>query len=34
MQMGIRYDEQFRIVFEAIKQLMKVEDQPAKKIGF
>ena len=28
------YDEQFRIVFEAIKQLLAEEDKPKKKIGF
>jgi hypothetical protein len=29
-----KYDDQFRIVFEAIKQLLKDEDGPKKKIGF
>jgi len=29
-----KYDEQFRIVFEAIKQLLSDEDKPKKKIGF
>jgi hypothetical protein len=30
----VEHDEQFRIVFEAIKQLIKVEDKPNPKIGF
>ena len=30
-----RYDENFRIVFEAIKQLIEVEEKPKKKrIGY
>jgi hypothetical protein len=29
-----KYDGQFQIVFEAIKQLMEVEEKPKKKIGF
>jgi hypothetical protein len=29
-----KYDEQFRIVFEAIKQLLEADDKPKKKIGF
>ncbi len=29
-----KYDEQFQIVFEAIKQLLSEEDIPKKKIGF
>jgi len=29
-----KYDEQFQIVFEAIKQLLSDEDKPKKKIGF
>jgi hypothetical protein len=29
-----KYDEQFRIVFEAIKELLKIESNPKKKIGF
>ncbi|MDH3391183.1 MAG: hypothetical protein OEL85_05240 [Desulfobulbaceae bacterium] len=29
-----KYDKQFRIVFEAIKQLLKDDDQPTRKIGF
>ena len=29
-----KYDEQFQIVFEVIKQLLTEEDKPKKKIGF
>jgi hypothetical protein len=29
-----KYDENFRIVFEAIKQLLETEAKPRKKIGF
>ena len=29
-----RYDQQFQIVFEAIKQLLETEAKPRKKIGF
>ncbi len=29
-----KYDKQFRMVFEAIKQLLQEEDQPKRKIGF
>jgi hypothetical protein len=29
-----KYDEQFRVVFEAIRQLMIPPDPPRKKIGF
>ncbi len=29
-----KYDEQFRVVFEAIRQLMKPLERPRKKIGF
>lgn len=29
-----KYDKQFRIVFEAIKQLIKDDVEPKKKIGF
>ena len=32
--MESKYDEQFRIVFLAIKQLLKEDDQPKRKIGF
>ena len=32
--MESKYDEQFRIVFQAIKQLLKEEDKPKQKIGF
>ena len=28
------HDEQFRVVFEAIKQLLEVENRPKRKIGF
>ena len=29
-----KYDEQFRVVFEAIKQLISEEEKPKQKIGF
>ena len=29
-----KYDEQFRIVFQAIKQLISDEEKPKQKIGF
>lgn len=29
-----KYDKQFSVVFEAIKQLLKQEDKPKRKIGF
>ena len=29
-----KYDEQFQIVFEAIKQLLTEEDKPKKRIGY
>jgi len=29
-----KYDEQFRVVFEAIKQLITEEEKPKRKIGF
>ena len=29
-----RYDEQFRIVFEAITQLIEEDEKPKKKIGY
>ncbi len=32
--MEAKYDEQFKIVFEAIKQLLKEDEKPKKKIGF
>ena len=32
--MESKYDEQFRVVFEAIKQLLIEEDNPKRKIGF
>jgi len=28
------HDEQFRVVFEAIKQLLKEDEKPKKRIGF
>ncbi len=33
-EMEIKYDEQFKIVFEAISQLMTPSERPRKKIGF
>ncbi len=33
-QMEKKYDEQFKIVFEAIRQLMTTPEKPSKKIGF
>jgi len=32
--MEASYDEQFQIVFEAIKQLLEEEEKPKRKIGF
>jgi hypothetical protein len=29
-----KYDGQFQIVFEAIRQIIEVEDKPKRKIGF
>ena len=29
-----KYDRQFQVVFEAIKQLIDTEDKPKRKIGF
>ena len=29
-----KYDDQFRIVFQAIKQLLQEDDKPRRKIGF
>lgn len=29
-----KYDEQFRVVFEAIRQLLIEEEKPKKRIGF
>jgi hypothetical protein len=29
-----RYDQQFKVVFDAIKQLLEVETKPKRKIGF
>jgi len=33
-EMESKYDERFRIVFEAIKQLIDTENEPKRKIGF
>lgn len=33
-EMEKKYDEQFKVVFEAIRQLMIAEIKPKKKIGF
>ena len=33
-EMESKYDEQFQIVFEAIKQLLAEDEKPRKKIGF
>jgi hypothetical protein len=33
-EMESRYDEQFRVVFEAIRQLLVEDEKPRKKIGF
>ena len=33
-QIEKKYDEQFRIVFEAITQLLEVDQKPKKKIGY
>ena len=33
-EMESKYDEQFRIVFEAIQQLLATEEKPVKKIGY
>ena len=32
--MEARYDEQFRVVFEAIRQLLSEEKKPKKRVGF
>lgn len=32
--MEAKYDKQFRVVFEAIKQLLQEEEKPQRKIGF
>jgi hypothetical protein len=29
-----QYDQQFRVVFEAIKQLLEIKGKPKRKIGF
>ena len=33
-EMEMKYDHQFRLVFEAIKALMKEEEKPKRRIGF
>ncbi len=33
-EMESKYDEQFRVVFEAIRQLLNEDTQPVRKIGF
>ena len=33
-EMEAKYDEQFRLVFEAIRQLLADDEKPKKKIGF
>ena len=33
-EMESKYDEQFQVVFEAIRQLLKEENKPKRKIGF
>ena len=33
-EMEAKYDEQFRVVFQAIQQLLDKDRQPEKKIGF
>jgi len=33
-EMESKYDEQFQIVFEAIKQLLETDEKPKRKIGF
>jgi len=32
--MEAKYDEQFRVVFEALRQLLETEEQPERRIGF
>ena len=32
--MEAKHDKQFRVVFDAIKQLLKDDDKPKRKIGF
>ena len=32
--MEMKYDEQFRVVFDAIKQLIAEEEKPRRQIGF
>jgi hypothetical protein len=33
-EMEAKYDEQFRIVFEAIRQLLEEDEKPKRRIGF
>jgi len=33
-EMESRYDEQFQVVFEAIRQLLEADEKPKRKIGF
>lgn len=33
-EMEMKYDQQFQVIFEAIKALMKEEEKPKRKIGF
>jgi dimeric dUTPase (all-alpha-NTP-PPase superfamily) len=33
-EMESRYDEQFRVVFDAIRELMKPPEKPRRRIGF
>ena len=33
-EMEARYDEKFRVVFEAIHQLLETDEKPKRKIGF
>jgi uncharacterized membrane protein len=33
-KMESKYDEQFQVVFEAIRQLLEADEKPKRKIGF
>jgi hypothetical protein len=33
-KMESKYDEQFQVVFEAIRQLLEEDEKPKRKIGF
>jgi hypothetical protein len=33
-EMEEKYDEQFRVVFEALRQLLEADEKPKRKIGF